>query len=242
MPARGSEVDRSDPAERAASRVRDFERRQRWSRVIWALTLFALASLGPLVAAGIAGDPGATVGAVVGAALLTGCGVVVWPWTWSDAERRHHDLAAIWHEARAGADETTPWDRYAAWAREDGERIELLQIRRAGLGESEAAAPSPFSVKVVRRLDAEAIADAAIAMDALRDDVAALEARARQDHADAQAAAARRPYVDALREVDETASAEQRHAEAEMLRELAATEAAERRAQAAAVARALRRP
>jgi hypothetical protein len=79
-------------------------------------------------------------------------------------------------------------------------------------------------------------------MERLRAEAAEREARARERHAERVAAAARKPYDDALRAVEAAAEAEQRRAEEHMRRELAAQEAAERRAQASAVARALRRP
>jgi hypothetical protein len=241
---REPEADRSDPEVRAALSLRRFERGQRGRRVVAAFALFALAAGGPFAAAPVAGAPGATVGAVVASALLAGIGVAIWPWTWSAQEREHHRLAAVWAQARAAAGERTPWDRYAAWAEADGEHVRLLLIRQAGTaGDADAAgAPSPFSASRVKRLDGEAIADATIAMEDLRAEAASLEARARQRHAEAVAAAARKPYDDALRAVDRSAAAEQRRAEAEMLEDVARQEAARRRAQAAAVARALRRP
>ena len=95
---------------------------------------------------------------------------------------------------------------------------------------------------VTRSLDADAIAEAATAMEALREQAARQEDDARQRHLDEAAAAERKPLDDALRAVDESAAAEQRQAEKRMLQELAEQEAAEREAQAAAIARALRRP
>ena len=64
--------------------------------------------------------------------LLAGSAVALWPWTWSDAEREHHTLAATWAQARPETDQDTPWDRYAAWARSDEDAVELVLIRRAG--------------------------------------------------------------------------------------------------------------
>jgi hypothetical protein len=199
------------------------------------------AAVGPFVAAPLAGGPGATVGAIVASVLLVGSAVAVWPWDWSDAEREHHTLAAIWAQARPETDEPTPWARYAAWARSDEDTVELVLIERAGSAEAVNLA-SPFRVTVVETLDAEAVLEATAAMERLRTDAAEREDRARERHAEAVAAAARKPYDDALRAVDEGAAAEQRRAEAAMRRELAEQEAAERRAQASAVARALRRP
>jgi hypothetical protein len=102
--------------------------------------------------------------------------------------------------------------------------------------------PTPFSAKVCETFDADAILEATEAMERLRAEAARRETDARDRHERALVAAARKPYDDALREVDENADDEQRRAEAEIRRELAAQEAAERRAEAAAIARALRRP
>jgi hypothetical protein len=206
-----------------------------------ALLLFAVAAVGPFAAAPITGDPGATVGAIVASVLLAGSAVAVWPWDWSAAEREHHRLAAIWAEARAHDGTETPWDRYAAWAEADNQHVELLLLKRAGTA-AESPDPSPFSVKRVQRLDAEDVFEATTAMEHLRTEAADREAKARERYAEAVAAAERKPYADALREVEQTAAAELRRAEAQMRRELADQEAAERRAQASAVARALRRP
>jgi hypothetical protein len=235
------EIDRSDPEVRAHLALTRFERRQFGTRVLLALALFALALAGPFAAAPVIGDPGATVGAIVASVLLAGAALATWPWDWSTAEREHHRLSAIWAEARADDGTETPWDRYAAWAVADDAHVELLLLKRAGT-EAESADPSPFSAKRSRRLDAEDVVEATSAMERLRTEAAELEAKARERHAEALAAAERKPYDDALREVDRAAAAEQRRAEAQMRRELAEQEAAERRAQASAVARALRRP
>src|SRR4051794_28762655 len=234
-------LDRADPAVRAALNVNHFERRQRTGRVLGAVTLVMLAAVGPIVAAPVVGDQGATYAAVLASALFIGSAAALWPWAWTAAERCHHELAAIWAQARADANETTPWDRYAAWADANGEHVELVLITKTGSAAAEPA-PSPFSRRRIKQVDAEAIVEATAAMDALRDEAGEFEAEARERYLDAEAAADRKPYEDALREVDESAAAEQRQAEAKMLRELAEQEAAERRAQASAVARALRRP
>jgi len=235
------EIDRSDPAVRASLAVRHFERRQRASRIAAALVLIALAVGGPFAAAPLTGSPGATFGAIAAAVLFAGSAVAVWPWSWSRPEREHHTNAAIWAQARPGTEAATAWDRYATWARADGDRVGLMLIRRAGTAGDDAA-PSPFSVKVCETFDADAMLEATEAMERLRAEAARREADARDRHERALAAAARKPYDDALREVDEEAAAEQRRAEAQMRRELAEQEAAERRVQASAVARALRRP
>jgi hypothetical protein len=238
---RNSEIDRSDPEVRAQLALTRFERRHSGLRVVVALALLAAAVAGPFIAAPIIGDPGATVGAIVMSVLCAGAAVALWPWDWSPAEREHHRLAAIWSEARADDGTETPWDRYAAWAEADNQHVRLLMLRRSGTA-TDAAEPSPFSVKLVQRLDAEDVVEATAAMEDIRTEAADREATARDRHAEAVAAAERKPYEDALREVEETAASEQRRAEAHMRRELAEQDAAERRAQASAVARALRRP
>jgi 4-amino-4-deoxy-L-arabinose transferase-like glycosyltransferase len=236
-----TEIDRSDPEVRAQLALARFERRQFGVRVLVALALSAVALVGPFVAAPLVGDPGATVGAIVLSVLLAGSAVAIWPWDRSAAEREHNRLAAIWAEARADDGAETPWDRYAAWAEADAEHVELLLLKRAGTG-TEPAEASPFSARRAQRLDAEDVVEATAAMERVRSEAADREAKARERHAEAVAAAERKPYEDALREVEESAAAEQRRAEAQMRRELAEQEAAERRAQASAVARALRRP
>lgn len=233
--------DRCDPAVRAGLRLAGAERRQRASRVAAALVLLAVAAVVPFVAQPLVGDPGAVFGATILSLLLVGSGVAAWPWRWSDAEREQHTLAAIWGEARSAADEPTPWARYAAWAEADGDRVDLVLVTRAGSAEGSSVAGA-FSRSVIRTVDADAIADAAIAMEALREEAARKEEGAREQYLDEAAAAARKPVDDALRAVDEAAAVEQRRAEQRMLSELAAQESAERHAQAAAIARALRRP
>lgn len=233
--------DRSDPGVRADLRLAATERTQRASRITAAIALFALAAVSPFVAQPLTGDPGAIYSATIASLVLVGCGVAAWPWRWSDAERDQHAIAAIWNEARVGADAATPWTRYAAWAQAEGDRVDLVLLTRAGSAENKWVARA-FSKVVTRSLDADAIADAATAMEALRDHAARQEDAARQRYVDKAAAAERKPLDDALRAVEESAAAEQRQAEKRMLQELAEQEAAEREAQAAAIARALRRP
>ena len=108
--------DRSDPGVRADLRLAATERTQRASRITAAIAVFALAAVIPFMAQPLTGDPGAIYGATIASLVLVGCGVAAWPWRWSDAEREQHALAAIWNEARVGADAATPWTRYAAWA------------------------------------------------------------------------------------------------------------------------------
>jgi hypothetical protein len=201
------------------------------------LLLAAIAAVAPFLAQPLTGDPGATVGAVVGSIVLGGSAAAVWPWAWSAAERRHHELMAIWGEARGETTEVASWDRYVAWARADGECVVLVLIRWA----ARPAGPSPLSERVECRLKADDVA-AAAAMESLRDQAEAMEARARREFLNSVAAADRRAVDEALQAIEATARRHQEHAEAEMHREIAREEAAERRAEAAALARALRRP
>jgi len=231
------EADRTDPHVRAAERLRAFEQRQRRTRRAAGVLLGGAAAVSPFIAAPLAGEPGATVGAVVGALLLSGCAAAVWPWAWSARERRHHELTAIWAQARGDAETKVPWDRYAAWAGADGHDVELVLLRLSGTADD----PSPLSTEVVRRLDPDDVAAAASAMEQLRERATTMETRAREQHVEALSAAERRAHEEALDRVDAAADEHQREAEEQMRRELAAQEAAERRAQAAAVARALRR-
>lgn len=231
------EADRTDPDVRAAARVRAFEQRQRRGRKTAGVLLGVAAAASPFIAAPLTGEPGATVGAVVGALLLAGCAAAVWPWAWSPQERRHHELTAIWAQARGDADTDVPWDHYAAWAGAEGQHVELVLLRLAGTTDD----PSPLSTEVVRRLDPDDIAGAASAMEQLRERATAMETRAREQHVEALSAAERRAHEEALDDVDAAADEHHRQAEEQMRRELAAEEAAERQAQAAAVARALRR-
>jgi hypothetical protein len=230
--------DLSDPAVRAAARVRERERGEAARRTAAGVALVAVALVAPFAAAPVTGDGGATVGAVVGSLLLLGCAVAVWPWEWSAQERRHHELMAIWSEARGVEGEPVPWDRYAAWADAEGERIVLWLLCRRG---SASDHPTPVSMEEVRRIDAEDMAEAAGAMEGLREDAAAREAKARERHLEGISAAERRAHEEALRRVEAAADERERRAEEAMRRELAEEEAAERRAQAEAVARALRR-
>src|SRR4051794_3003847 len=139
-------IDRDDPEGRAQLTLREFARRQRSARVVGALALSALAGLGPLLA-GTVGDGAPSFGAVLASLLLVGCGVAVWPWTWSEAERQHHTMVAIWAQARPTASPDVPWTRYAAWANATDDHVELVLITRVGSAD-DAAAPSPFAMTV----------------------------------------------------------------------------------------------
>ena len=196
-----------------------------------------LGFLAPFAVFALLDDPGATIGAGVAGFVLAGCAAVVWPWAWSPEERRHHELSAIWEEARADGAERVPWDRFAAWARTDGGDVELALLRLAG----GVDAPSPLSMEAVQRIDPDRMDEAAGAMEALHDRAGAMEARAREEYLQTQSAEERRVHDEALRRIDRSAEEHQRRAEERMRQELAAEEDAERRAQAAALARALRR-
>src|SRR3954451_458321 len=151
-------TDRSDPDVRAALAVGALWPRKRPIRPAIAFALFALAGVAPLAAAPLTGEPGGTVGAIVGSVLLAGSGIAVWPWEWSDAEREHHTLAAIWNHARADGGHATPWDRHAAWARADDDCVELVLITCSGAAGA-SAGPSPYRTMVVERFDGEAVVE-----------------------------------------------------------------------------------
>ena len=237
---RAPSLDLDDPDGPAELALREFVSRDRTRRVAAALALFALAGVGPLVSWPVFGDATATVGTIVASVLFLGGGVALWPWAWSESERKHHAAAAVWFHIRPTTAGATPWTRYAAWATAREDRVELLLISRRGTAE-EATAGSPFTLTVRRRLDPDAVEDAAVAMEALRDEAVELEARAHERHLAALAAAGRRPD-DAQHTAEETADDHRRRLEAQIRHEVAEEAAAERRAQAAAVARALRRP
>lgn len=230
---------RSDPAA-GVGRLRASERRH---RITAGLVLGALAVAVALAAGPLTASPGATVGGVVAAIVLCLLSVAIWPIEWSDNERAHHELSLIWCQARVDADdERVAWERYAAWAEPAGEDVELQLICCAPVAEKTAAAPSPFSRLVVRRLSGEDMERAADAMEQLRDEAADRELRARERHELADVQAANRASDERLGEIDREAAAELEARERQLSREFAERESAERRAQAEALARALRRP
>ena len=235
--------DRSDPGDRAAADVDRRRRHERALRTTAAVTAGALAAVAPPVAATSLGE-GGTVGAVMGAVVLLACAIVVWRQPWSRAEADHLRLAAIWRQARPEADDDVPWDRFAAWAQADGERVALLIVgcRGTAAGTTPSDPPSPYSQRLHEHVDGGDPAAATEAMERLREHVRHLEAQARADHAASLAAAERRRHDEALHRLDVDADAELRRREAEMRREIEAGDAAERRSEADAVARALRRP
>ena len=231
--------DDSDPAT-GVERLRARERRR---RVRAGLLLGALAAVAAFTAAPLIGSPGATVGGVVAAIILSLLAIATWPSEWSDTERAHHELAFIWRQARADAgDEQVAWERCAAWAEPVGEEVELQLICCESIAGRVADAPSPFSRLIVRRLNAEDIEAAAEAMQQLRDEAAERERQARERHELDRVRADGRAYDEQLSAIDDQAAAELAAREQRLRREFAEQEAAERRMQAEAVARAIRRP
>ena len=194
-----------------------------------------------VVAAPPTGSPGATVGAVVVAAVLCLLAVGTWPSEWGDTERVDYELAWIWRQVRADAEHELGWERYAAWAEAVGEEVELQLICCAPIADRVAGAPSPFSRLAVRRLDAEDVEGAAEAMEHVRGEAAEREWRARERHERADMDAASRVCDERLSEIDSDAAADLAAREQQLRHEFAEQEAVERRAQAEAVAQALRR-
>jgi len=227
--------DRSDPAA-GPQRLRAGERHR---RIGTCLALGVLAVVVPVVAAPLTGSPGATVGAVVVAAVLCLLAAGTWPSEWGDTERVHHELAWIWRQVRADAETELGWERYAAEA--VGDEVELQLICCAPIADRVAGAPSPFSRLAVRRLDAEDVEAAAEAMEQVRGDAAERERRARERHELADMDAASRACDERLSEIDSEAAADLAAREQQLRHEFAEQEAVERRAQAEAVAQALRR-
>ena len=242
MDERRLRTDRSDPGSRALARLEGLRARD-WSRRVGSsLALAALAVAAPIAAAPITGDPGATVGAIVGGLLFLALAVAAWPYTWSAEERRHRELEAIWRELRSDADNPVQWERYGAWAEADEGSVDLARIACAPAVDRIRGAPSPYSSQVVRRIDADHVAAAAEAMEELRAEASELELRAQQRYEDEHEQAERLAHEQVLHEIDEAAAAELRAEEERLDRELAQQEATERKAQAEAVAKALRRP
>lgn len=236
-----AEIDRSDPAVRAAlrlDRVRVGERRR---RIVTAKLLIGAAVVLVFAAYPVTGSPGAVVGAVAGAIVLVSLAGAVMPQQWSAAEHRHRELEAIWREIRSDGDEQVPWDRYAAWAESVGESVKLYLLRQSAARPNRDVVPSLFSRELVRTIAADSIEEAVTAMENLRATAAAMEAQARKAYESAKEQERLAGYDDALRTVERSAREYQAAREKEMLEEVSAQEAAERRAQAEAVARGLRR-
>src|SRR3954454_11945112 len=123
------EPDRSDPAVRAAARLAQTRTDERRNRRVAAATLLLAGVLAVLAAEPVTGEPGATVGAIVGALLLTALAVAVWPYAWSEAEATRRRLESIWPELRRAAARRVEWDRYAAWAEAREGSIRLILLR-----------------------------------------------------------------------------------------------------------------
>ena len=189
----------------------------------------------------LTGQAGATVGAVVGALLLPALAAAVWPAPWTNAESTHRELESIWHELRTDAAQRVEWDRYAAWAEAKADGVELSLVRCAPARPQLAGAPSPYSRGRRQRIDADDIARATAAMEALRAKAADLELEAERRYHQRQIDAERQAHQSRLDAIERDAEAAIQAGEQQARRELAAQEAAERRAQADAVARALRR-
>ena len=233
--------DRSDPAARALARRKSLRARDQRTRVGAAAALGALAVAMPLTAAPLTGSPGASVGAVVGALLALAVAVAIWPAEWSPEELEHRRLDSIWCEVRSDADQSVPWERYAAWAEPIEGTVVLGLLHRLPISDRVADAPSPYRWEVTRRLDADDIAAAAEAMEALRDEASELELTAEQSWRQAQTGAERRAHEQRLADIDREAQADAQARDAALRREMDAQEAADRRAQAEGVASALRR-
>jgi len=242
MSLEGPQEDRADPAIRAAGRLEDLRLGDRNRRMAGALVLGGLAVAAPAVAEPLTGNPGASVGAALLSVLLVALAVVAWPYPWLPEEREHRELEAIWQEVRADPDAQVAWDRYAAWARSQDEMVELVLVRCAPSQKRVGGAPSAYSARVVRRLDAEDAAAAAEAMENLRAEASQQEIEAQQDYERARHEAEWAARDQALREIDRSAAAEIAAREQELEREAAEQQAAERAAEAEALARSLRRP
>jgi hypothetical protein len=197
--------------------------------------------VGVLAAAPVTGEAGAAVGAVVGALLLLALAVAVWPARWTKAEATHRELESIWHELRTDAGQRVEWERYAAWAEAKAEKVELSLVICAPAHPQLAGAPSPYNRGRRVQIDAEDVAHATVAMDALRSKAAELEFEAERRYHERQIDAERRAHQSRLEAIERDADAAIRAGEQQARSELAEQEAAERRAQADAVARALRR-
>jgi hypothetical protein len=230
--------DRDDPAVRAAAQVARRRRRRREAGTVMSTVLLGLAVLVLVLAAADGGAP-AWISATLAAVLCGGLAVVAWPRRWPSAEREHHELEAVWAQARGEAGLSAPWERYAAWAIADDRHVRLVALRCAP---ADDPAPNRITAARRRRLDGSDIAGATAAMEALRDELAAKEEAARRARDDRRTAAAQRAHDAALAAIDAEAADRLRVEEAAMRAELAAERTAEEQAQAAAVARALRRP
>lgn len=234
-----SRADRSDPAVRAEEALRRFARSQTLTRRLRVVVLGLAALMLPFAVDDVVGTPGSVLGAVVLSGLCVGLAVAVAPWAWSSEEHDQHRLEAIWSETRADAAERVPWERHAAWALAGDDHVVLLELTCAPCTDT---TPRRLRQRHAKRFDAEAIADAAGAMAALRQELDERELAARQAHLDGRLRAEQHADDAALAAMESAAARAQHESEAHMRREVAAENAAERRAQAAALAEALRRP
>lgn len=234
--------DRADPAVRAATRFDHAAAHERATRITTGCLLAAAAVAAPFAAEPITGDPGAAVGAVVGAALLLALACAVWPYEWSAAERKHRELESIWRELRTDADAQVPWKRYGVWAESSDGSVDIVLITCAAAATRVRGAPSPYKRETARRLAADDLAEAAEAMEELRANASRREFQSQQYHFRSVDRAEREAHQQALDEIDTAAATYQKELEKRAEREQAEQDAAEQRAQAEALARALRRP
>ena len=211
-------------------------------RLAAAVSLLAIA-VGLLFAAWPHPGEGSSVGLVVAALTLAGVAVASCPYEWSEQERDHRELAAIWRRLRADADEDVPWNRYVAWAEADGGVVELVLIRRAAGGTNRTGgAPSPYTRSCAHRLPSDDMLAAAEAMERLRADALRQEHAARERHAASKRIADQLQHEQRLNRIDADADAELQRRLAEVARESAERDASECATDAQALARALRRP
>jgi len=187
-PAKKGTTEATPPC-RALARREGLRARDQKTRVAAAAALGALAVAMPLAAAPLTGTPGASVGAVVGALLALSVAVAIWPTEWSPEELEHRRLDSIWCELRSDADRFVPWEGYAAWAESIEGTVVLGLLHRLPISDRVAYAPSPYRWEVTRRLDADEVAAAAEAMEALRTEAPERELAAEQRWRETQAEA-----------------------------------------------------
>jgi len=125
----------------------DVERRDRRRRHARALLVVLAVPPCVLLPGALTGDPGATVGAVVGGLVLLALAMAVWPTPWGAGERRHRRLEACWRSGRADGDDEVPWVRCLAWVEADDTDVVLSLIERV------TARPSGFEERTLCRLD-----------------------------------------------------------------------------------------
>src|SRR4051794_26152599 len=150
----------------------------------------------------------------------------------SASMQKHRELDAIWHELRPDADARVPWERYAAWAEAHDEAVRIVRITCGPAERRAGGAPSPYSRRVVKRLDPDDIAAAAAEMERLRDDAATRELEARTRQLERLSTAARLEEERATTELGRATADQIALREEAMRREMREQETAERRAQA----------